>query len=86
MQAGRDLKFISMSMTGIFALGSVLLLVSISISRSQVMISYFNSLTNKRNIFICVVVEQQRLWFSWMLVYTRRIPMGMSMIPTIALY
>lgn len=50
------------------------------------MISYFNLLTNRCNIFICVVVEYQRLWFSWMLVYTSRIPMGMSMIPTLALY
>lgn len=50
MQAGRDLKFISISMSGIFVLGSLILLVSISISRAQV--THCTNSWCKRFIFV----------------------------------
>lgn len=75
-QAGRDFKFISLSMSGCFSLGGLLLLVSLISLLSIYQFQYFLSLALIPIFFLWPACKQQRIWSAWLLVCTSSIPMG----------
>ncbi|XP_022947240.1 protein DETOXIFICATION 46, chloroplastic-like isoform X2 [Cucurbita moschata] len=76
--AGRDLKFISLSMCGCLSLGALLLLVIFCLPTLNLILdcSFISSSLCASTLLLLSGYKQQGLWFGGLLVRPRRISMG----------
>lgn len=86
VQAGRDLTFISLSMSGCFSLGALLLLVAIYFlvywrPFRKIKISLVFVLCINNSLLYVLFPACKRIWFAGLLVCTCGISMGKTIIP-----
>lgn len=86
VQAGRDLTFISLSMSGCFSLGALLLLVEIYFlvywrPFRKIKISLVFVLCINNSLLYVLFPACKRIWFAGLLVCTCGISMGKTIIP-----